>query len=72
MKKNFTLILTLLLSFCYIQGEAQTQFWSDDFDAGPTAGSTRTPEGSGGIGTPATSYFKLTDGSTVSQEIAFT
>ncbi|MBW4362659.1 hypothetical protein, partial [Flavobacterium taihuense] len=71
MKKNFTLILTLLLSFYYTQGEAQTQFWSDDFDAGPTSG-TRTPEGTGGTGTPATSYFKLTDGSTVSQEVAFT
>jgi gliding motility-associated-like protein len=63
--------LTLMLFLFYLQGQAQTQFWSDDFDAGPTAGSTRTPEGSGGIGSPATSYFKLTDGSTVSQNVAF-
>lgn len=56
-------------SFCSVY--SQTQFWQDNFEGSPTSG-TRTPEGSGGIGTPATSYFKLTDGSTVSQSVSFT
>ena len=55
-------------------GFSQTQFWSDTFETGsPTTGSTRTPEENGGTTpTPSISYFRLTDGSTVSQAVAFT
>ncbi|MDD5150803.1 MAG: hypothetical protein PHC28_10070, partial [Flavobacterium sp.] len=60
MKKNFTLIFTLLLCFSYIGGNAQTQFWSDTFeDTGAPSSGTRTtsiPEFSCG-GSPATAYF---------------
>ena len=66
MKNNFTLTFALLLCLFWIEGNAQTQFWSDTFDASPTSG-TRTPEENGGLGGPPnTSYFRLTDGSTVS------
>ena len=72
MKKNFTLTFALLLCLFWIGGNAQTQFWSDTFDASPTSG-TRTPEENGGVGGPPnTSYFRLTDGSTISQVVAFT
>ncbi|SEJ22658.1 SprB repeat-containing protein, partial [Flavobacterium terrigena] len=72
MKKNFTLTFALLLCFFWIGGNAQTQFWSDTFDASPTSG-IRTPEENGGVGGPPnTSYFRLTDGSTVSQNVTFT
>ena len=52
-------------------GYAQTQFWSDNFEGAPSSG-TRTPEENGGVGGPPnTSYFRLTDGSTVSQVVPF-
>ncbi|MGH2667360.1 beta strand repeat-containing protein, partial [Flavobacterium sp.] len=71
MRKKITLLF-FIVSMVYIRGHAQTQFWSDTFDAGPTSG-TRTPEENGGVGGPPnTSYFRLTDGSTVSQAVAFT
>ena len=67
MKNNFTLTFALLLCLFWIGGNAQTQFWSDTFDASPTSG-TRTPEENGGLGGPPnTSYFRLSDGSTISQ-----
>ncbi|MEL1242440.1 hypothetical protein AAEO59_15395, partial [Flavobacterium sp. DGU99] len=72
MKKNFTLIFTLLLCCFYIEGKAQTQFWSDTFESSPSGG-TRTPEENGGTTpSPSTAYFKLTDGTTVSQVVPFT
>ena len=72
MKNNFTLTFALLLCLFWIGGNAQTQFWSDTFDASPTSG-TRTPEENGGLGGPPnTSYFRLSDGSTISQIVPFT
>lgn len=71
MKKNFTLIFTLLLCCFYIEGKAQTQFWSDTFESSPSSG-TRTTEENGGTISPSTAYFKLTDGTTVSQVVPFT
>lgn len=60
MKKNFTLTIAILMCLFYIQGNAQTQFWSDTFeDTGAPSIGTRTPsiaEFSCG-GPPATSYF---------------
>jgi Secretion system C-terminal sorting domain len=50
---------------------SQTQFWADNFEGAPTSG-TRTPEENGGTAIPSTSYFKLTDGSTVLQAVSFT
>ncbi|MDI6047053.1 MBG domain-containing protein [Flavobacterium yafengii] len=70
MKKNFTFILMWLLCVFSLSTKAQTQFWSDTFETAPLSG-IRTPQGSGETGTPATSYFKLTDGSNVSQVVAF-
>ena len=64
MKKNFTLTFALLLCLFYIEGNAQTQFWSDTFeDTGAPSSGTRTPsvtEFSCG-GPPSTAYFKRTD-----------
>ena len=72
MKNNFTLNFALLLCLFCVKGNAQIQFWSDTFDNSPTSG-IRTPEENGGVGGPPnTSYFKLTDGSTISQTIVFT
>ncbi|TDE28224.1 T9SS type A sorting domain-containing protein [Flavobacterium ranwuense] len=70
MKKNFTFILMWLLFVFSLNTRAQTQFWSETFETVPSSG-TRTPQGTGGTGTPATSYFKLTDGSNVSQVVTF-
>ena len=71
MKKKITLLL-FIFSMIFIKGHAQTQFWSDTFETGPTSG-TRTPEENGGVGgPPSTSYFRLTDGATVSQVVPFT
>ncbi|MCI9846976.1 cadherin repeat domain-containing protein, partial [Flavobacterium pectinovorum] len=71
MKKNFTLIYAMLLFLFWIKGSAQTQFWSDTFDALPTGG-LRVPEENGGTTSPSASYFKLTDGSTIQQIVPFT
>lgn len=61
-----------LLCFSVPSSYSQTQFWADNFEGAPTSG-TRTPEENGGTAAlPSTSYFKLTDGSTVSQVVAFT
>jgi hypothetical protein len=60
MKKNFTFIFTILMCFFYIEGNSQTQFWSDTFeDTGAPSSGSRTPsitEFSCG-GPPATAYF---------------
>ncbi len=60
MKKNFTLTFTLLLCLFYVGANAQTQFWSDNFeDTGSPSTGTRTlsiTEFSCG-GPPATAYF---------------
>jgi hypothetical protein len=70
MKKKITLLF-FLVSVISFSSHAQTQFWSDTFEAGPSSG-TRTPEENGGVGGPPnTSYFRLTDGSTVSQVVPF-
>ena len=43
MKKNFTLIFTMLLCLFWSKGESQTQFWSDTFeDSGAPSSGTRT------------------------------
>ncbi|EJL60540.1 hypothetical protein PMI10_03759, partial [Flavobacterium sp. CF136] len=62
MKKNFTLIFTLLLCLFYIGGNAQTQFWSDTFeDAGaPSSGSRTASIDFSCGGPPFTSYFTRT------------
>jgi hypothetical protein len=67
-----SICLLFFIAFACI-AKGQTQFWSDDFEsAGPTSG-IRTPEENGGVGGPPnTSYFRLTDGTTVSQSVAFT
>lgn len=44
MKKNFTFILMWLLCVFAIPAKAQTEFWSETFESGPSSG-TRTPEG---------------------------
>ncbi|MFM9988766.1 MAG: hypothetical protein ACKVOV_09055, partial [Flavobacterium sp.] len=72
MKQKFTLLVALL--FVSFLGQAQTQFWSDTFEAaGAPSSGTRTPEENGGTTPlPSVSYFKLTDGSTISQVVPFT
>ncbi|WP_417939915.1 MBG domain-containing protein [Flavobacterium sp. RS13.1] len=70
MKQKITLLVTLLL-FCFA-GEAQVQFWSDTFETGSPSSGMRTPEENGGTTSPSTAYFKLTDGSTISQVVPFT
>jgi hypothetical protein len=71
MKKIFTLLVMLGTGLNSLS--AQTAFWSDNFETGaPTGGGTRTPEGSGGVGTPFTSYFVQTNGTTISQVVPFT
>ncbi|WP_200894134.1 SprB repeat-containing protein, partial [Flavobacterium sp. 316] len=63
MKQKITLLLFIISFFC-LEGNAQTQFWSDSFeDVGAPSSGTRTPsiaEFSCG-GPPATAYFKRTD-----------
>jgi hypothetical protein len=66
MKQKITFFL--IMALFTISGYAQTQFWGDDFESSPTSG-TRTAEVNGGT---VTSYFRLTDGSTVSQVVPFT
>jgi MBG domain (YGX type)/SprB repeat/Putative Ig domain len=69
---NKITFLFFIASIFWFKGNAQTQFWSDTFDTSPTSG-TRTPEENGGVGGLVnTSYFRLTDGSTVSQAVSFT
>lgn len=72
MKKTITILSALCITFSHLQ--AQTAFWTDNFETGsPTGtGGTRTPEVSGGIGTPYTSYFVLATGSNISQSVPFT
>ena len=58
MKKNFTLILTMFLCLFWLSGEAQTQFWSDDFeDSGSPSSGSRTPSFEFNCNSPASSYF---------------
>jgi hypothetical protein len=63
MKQKITLLL-FLISFICLNGNAQTQFWSDTFeDTGAPSSGTRTPsitEFSCG-GNPANAYFKRAD-----------
>ncbi|MGX7668972.1 SprB repeat-containing protein, partial [Flavobacterium pedocola] len=71
MKQKITLLVALVL-MTFASAKAQTQFWSDTFEGAPSSG-TRTPEENGGTTpTPSLSYFRLTDGSTISQVVAFT
>ncbi|WP_445457405.1 beta strand repeat-containing protein [Flavobacterium sp. HNIBRBA15423] len=67
MKQKITLLLVMMCLFS-IGTYAQTQFWSDDFESNPSSG-TRTPEVNGGT---TSSYFRLTDGSNISQVVPFT
>ncbi|WP_445725517.1 SprB repeat-containing protein, partial [Flavobacterium sp.] len=67
MNYKITFIFLLFSTFC-LKVSAQTQFWSDTFETSPTSG-TRIPEVNGGT---TSSYFRLTDGSTISQVVPFT
>lgn len=66
------LLLNVLFTLCMIlivcQTSAQTQFWSDTFESSPSSGS-RVPEVNGGT---TSSYFRLTDGTNISQVVPFT
>lgn len=67
--------IKLLTIFCislFSKSFAQSQFWSDTFETGSPTSGTRTPEENGGNPSPSTSYFKLTDGTTISQVVQFT
>ena len=69
---GLTNIVLFALLFSFYTGNAQTQFWSDNFEGSPSSG-IRIPEENGGVGgPPMTSYFRLTDGSTVAQVVPFT
>jgi hypothetical protein len=70
MKKTITILCVLGVTCSSLQ--AQTPFWTDNFEAGSPTGGTRTPEVSGGVGTPYTSYFVLATGSNISQSTPFT
>lgn len=72
MKRTITTLVALCITFSQLQ--AQTAFWTDNFETGsPTGtGGTRTPEVSGGVGTPYTSYFVLANASGISQSVPFT
>ncbi|MCG2612574.1 SprB repeat-containing protein, partial [Flavobacterium sp. SM15] len=70
MKKKITLLVVMVF-MTFLKGQAQTQFWSDTFESAPSSG-TRTPEENGGTSpTPSASYFRLTDGSNISQVVPF-
>lgn len=69
---GLTNIVLFALLFSFYTGNAQTQFWSDNFEGSPSSG-IRIPEENGGVGgPPMTSYFRLTDDSTVAQVVPFT
>jgi hypothetical protein len=70
--KTITILFSLCITFSHVQ--AQTAFWTDDFETGSPSGTggPRTPEVSGGVGTPYTSYFVLATGSNISQSVPFT
>ena len=70
MKKKITLLVVMVF-MTFFKGQAQTQFWSDTFESGPSSG-TRNPEENGGTTSPSTSYFKLTNGSDILQVVPFT
>ncbi|MDN3674398.1 T9SS type A sorting domain-containing protein [Flavobacterium branchiarum] len=58
MKKNFTLIFTIMLCLFYTKGNTQTQFWSDTFeDTGAPSSGVRVPSIEFSCGVPATAYF---------------
>lgn len=66
-------LLSLFCFFYFTKTISQTVFWSDTFETGSPTSGTRTPEENGGTGgPPMTSYFVLTNGSTVSQVVPFT
>ncbi|WP_298115869.1 hypothetical protein, partial [Flavobacterium sp.] len=69
--KKITLLLIMTCLFA-LKGYSQTQFWSDTFDSSPTSGTRTTEENGGTSPLPSLSYFKLTDGSTISQVVPFT
>ncbi len=73
MKKNFTLIFTMLLCLFWSKGESQTQFWSDTFeDSGAPSSGTRTPSyNQGGPSVPYAYYFLRTDGSDIALQTPF-
>ncbi|MGM8363766.1 hypothetical protein ACSV4D_17780, partial [Flavobacterium sp. ARAG 55.4] len=73
MKKNFTLIFTMLLCLFWLKGEAQTQFWSDTFeDTGAPSSGTRTPSTDTGFpSVPYAYYFMRTDGTNLNLQAPF-
>ncbi|MDY0906408.1 MBG domain-containing protein [Pedobacter sp. CFBP9032] len=73
MKKNFTLIFTMLLCFFSIGTMAQTQFWSDTFeDTGAPSSGTRAPSiDIGGPSVPYAYYFLRTNGTNLNLNAPF-
>lgn len=62
MNKTATLLAAILLSGFSYQAQAQTQFWSDNFeDAGAPSSGVRTPSVENSFGSPATRYFFRTN-----------
>ncbi|MFA6057155.1 MAG: T9SS type A sorting domain-containing protein [Taibaiella sp.] len=58
MIKTATLLAAILLSGIFHHAQAQTQFWSDNFeDAGAPSSGVRTPSVENSFGSPATRYF---------------
>jgi hypothetical protein len=58
MIKTATLLAAILLSGLFHHAQAQTQFWSDNFeDAGAPSSGSRTPSVENSFGSPATRYF---------------
>jgi hypothetical protein len=72
-KGQLTVYIFLFLSFFAFENiKAQTQFWSDTFEFGSSS-STRTTEENGVVkGLLNTSYYRLAEGSTISQVVSFT
>jgi hypothetical protein len=58
MKKTATLLAAILLSGLFHHAQAQTQFWSDNFeDVGAPSSGVRTPSVENSFSSPATRYF---------------
>ncbi len=67
--KHFTLAL-MAIAFISVSGQAQTVFWSDDFeDTGSPSSGTRVAETDAGTGDI---YFKRTDGSDITTVESYT
>lgn len=72
MKKSLQTFLFVCVSVLTHTTKAQSQFWQDNFEASPTSGTRTTEENGGTLPLPSIAYFKSTDGTTISQAVAFT